>query len=205
MAILRIFRVFTLLVASILLMSSWSAPARAALSWEFGFDGTVDNFSGTGSFTLGGDEGPPSTLTAFEFSGICGLSSLGRNVCELGIDDVVAANWVLLPDWTFESLFIRAQAAFPDDRFISFLELDESSLSLECSSSFPFENECNGLFADQRTDFFPVGAFLRPIHEVPEPASIGLFLLGLSALAIAGLKPRRRRPSGETQGAGGAS
>ena len=57
--------------------------------------------------------------------------------------------------------------------------------------------DCNGGFQAFRSAKFGGEAFLRPIHEVPEPPTIGLFSLALVALAAAALWNRRRRPSGE--------
>ncbi len=105
------FRAFALATASILLISSWTGPARATLMWEFGFTGRLNNFEGTGSFTLGG----PTTadgVVAFEFSGVCGTNlGGGDNICDFDINDVFSSSWTLLDDGTVEDLMMRARAS----------------------------------------------------------------------------------------------
>ena len=194
------FRAFVLAAASILLISSWTGPARATLMWEFGFNGRLNNFEGTGSFTLGGST-TADGLVAFEFSGVCGTAQVGDdNICDFDINDVIASSWTLSGDWTFDDLMMRARSSVMSSTGSWFFDLsfERSFVRLTCRDVNVREDRNLFRYFDVRGDSIGGGAFLRPIHIVSEPPTRWLFSLGLLALAAAVLWVRRQRPSGES-------
>lgn len=150
--------------------------ANASLMWEFGFSDRVNDFEGTGSFTLGGPTDADG-LAAFEFSGVCGQNASNiDNPCSFGLADLGNTEWILNDDWTFETLNI--EASINSGMFVLDLELND--LLLDCFESGG--DSCNGSSFDFRESAFGDGAFLTPIHDVPEPSTVALFALGLLAL-----------------------
>ncbi|MDA0261847.1 MAG: hypothetical protein O3A21_06605 [Proteobacteria bacterium] len=169
--------------------------AHAALMWEFGFIDRIDNFEGTGSFTLGG----PNTadgLVAFEFTGVCGQGRLDSgevfdNDCTFGLADVAEFSWSLTDDWTFDEITFAAGRGF-GLLFSGSITATSDALQLVCIG---FTAQCNGLnFLSRGQSFETGGAFLTPIHAaIPLPPTLVLYVLGLLAWAWS-VSLTRRRP-----------
>ena len=179
-------RVLGIVAASILFISTFGDPAKAALSWDFGFVGDHHGFSGSGSFTLGGPNSDDG-LTAFEYSGTCGQRSATKdNLCSFGLDDVKLAIWELEDDWTFSSLLIYADSA---KRRLFTLALTPDLLYAGC---WDFKKpKCNGYYYSAGLgSFHKETAYLTPVHQIPEPTSMALLFIGL--LGLAGLVPSAR-------------
>ena len=163
-------------------------PAHAALSWEFGFDSTVDNFGGTGSFTLGGDNSDDFDVEVFSFSGTCGFDGTDPYNCSFNKANVTSEIWDLNTDWSFDSLNIVARV-FGAPQFI--VQFSATTLTVTCVGNITALCDGTNSFAN-RSATFGEGAFLTPIHEIPEPSSIGLFAMGLAGLGVISWRRRRR-------------
>lgn len=176
-------RVLGLLAASILLASSFAAPARAALLQNFTcFDNADLTCEGTMGFPQASGTFPPDALTVFEVSG----EMIGTPF-SFDLGDVTSASWQLNPnDWSFESLLIQASSQSPTV-FMFELEFTRAfglNATTYCRGSFSTE-ACAPNGPDELLEIAGVTAV-----SVPEPAALALFVGGLAGLL--GWGARRR-------------
>ena len=187
---MKTIRILSFLFTSILLSATFAASSKASLVWDFGFIGSQNNFSGTGSLALGGSTSGDG-LDAFEYSGNCGENRSGTyNTCSFGLEDVEIALWILNDDWTFKKLFIVAKT---DDNQKHGLALTNFSLFSDCKDFKKWE--CNDWFYSAGFGkFHKDDAFLKAVHEVAEPGTAAMFLSGL--LGLFGMVSLYRRRQG---------
>lgn|GEM_PF-3566870 len=181
---------------SFFLLIYWSGGVSALpLTYDFGFNGSVNGFSGTGFFTVSTLLGPPG-LDAFSFAGTC-----DGVLCAFGLNDVSAIfGWNVQTSGVVSTLLIDAESF----TFVSAitlqtgLRLTSQSLEVSCSKYGSVENQpyCwDGAEGLNRTEsFVGRGAYLTlreepPVDPPTVPVPSPLYLIGVG---LAGLHHFRR-------------
>lgn len=186
------------LALSTLFVSIGATAAILPFTYDFGFIGSEDGFSGSGSFTVATAENlvaGAAGLEAFEFAGLC-----AGYECSFDLADVTTtgnANWsVNETTGELSKLAIRAYGFLSEGSagtrlFIDYKDMEWGEIYLECwDQSNPGSSLCNGDNYDYRAEPYP-GAetyvTLRqdaPVVPIPIPASIWLISSALLGLGI---------------------
>lgn len=183
-----------LLTFTCLALSVGANAAALPFTYDFGFIGSEDGFSGTGSFTVSTSENLSTGidgLETFEFTGLCA----GYD-CSFDLADVTTtgyANWsVNETTGEISQLFIGAYGYLSEASAESRLYLgtgDIHEIYLGCWAKSDSSSEsCNGDWFDYRAETYPgieTYVTLRPdAPVVPIPAAAWLFGSALVGLGV---------------------
>lgn len=166
---------------SLLLLIYWSGGVSALpLTYDFGFNGSVRDFSGAGFFTVSELIGAPG-LDAFSFAGTC-----SGFACEFGLGDLVAQAWNFDPDGSINSLDFQAFSS--DSNRIFGLLVNPADLGGFCQGVMCIDTYIAS-YAER-------GAFLELRDEEPPPPEVPVpTTLLLVGAGLAGLRLFRRQPT----------
>lgn len=182
---------------SVVVMLYWSGGVAALpFTYDFGFVGEVNGFSGAGYFTITESTGAPTGLFEFEYDGLC-----GGNVCSFDINEVSFRRWDVDAGGVIWRLEITASENGPSNEIVYALEVDNAFLGSYCSD-ISAGRTCGDDQAERRvTSYGSSNAYLRlrdapdpPPNQVPLPPT--LFLVGVGS---AGLHIFRRKRALHTQ------
>ena len=186
------------LALTILFSSIGASAAVLPFTYDFGFIGSEDSFSGSGSFTVSTGENlvaGAAGLEAFEFAGLC-----AGYECSFDLADVTNtgnANWsVNETTGEISELAIRAYGVLSVGSagtrlFIDYKDIEWGEIYLECwDQSNPESLLCNGDNYDYRAEAYPgdeTYVTLRqdaPVVPIPIPTTAWLFGSALLGLGI---------------------
>ena len=171
----------------IVLAYGWAGSVSALpFTYDFGFNGEENGFSGTGSFTLSQLVGEPG-LDAFEYTGVC-----AGFACAFSLSDV-SATWTVNPDGVISALSLSAAfQEFNNFPIIlgNFLSMDQSSLStswncVEITGPVPMNPPKDCGSANRSSLYESGGAFLT-LRAAPSPTPLPptLFLVGVGLVGL---------------------
>ena len=189
------------LVFACLTLSIGANAAALPFTYDFGFIGSEDGFSGSGSFAVSTGENlvaGTAGLEAFEFTGLCA----GYD-CSFDLADVTTAgnaNWsVNETTGDISGLAIRAYGDLSEGSagtrlFIDYESLEWGEIYLECWDQINPESElCNGDNHDYRAELYPGAETYITLRQdapvVPIPAAA--WLLGSALLGLGAIKRRK--------------
>lgn len=181
-------------LAALMFMVGWGGQASAGLIWDFGVSPETNGLSGTGQVVFSGPSGPtPGVISSFSFVGTW-------NGILVDFDTPFTVQWSIdVSTWSINELLITSLGMTPGGHDIAF-EINQGGtfgaldIIVGCLSSTIVS--CEAETGAQIALVSAPQAFLTPVHEAPEPATVGLFLVGLLALVAVALWSARRRPSG---------